>query len=128
MLHLSPTEVSNHTHILLSYLFLALSIHRIKRGDQGPQSREVQLLNMELQQIMKGNFKTFMQKEIFEQTESVVNTTRGRVLNDGRVVLGGIKVDSIILCILKNNHFFSGLCCRYQTLSTSHHDCMRYII
>uniref|UniRef100_A0A0M3IVC0 Glutamine--fructose-6-phosphate transaminase (isomerizing) n=1 Tax=Ascaris lumbricoides TaxID=6252 RepID=A0A0M3IVC0_ASCLU len=46
---------------------------------------------MELQQIMMGNFKTFMQKEIFEQPESVVNTMRGRVLPDGRVVLGGIK-------------------------------------
>ncbi len=76
---------------------IALSIHRIKRGDQGPQSREVQQLNMELQQIMKGNFKTFMQKEIFEQTESVVNTTRGRVLDDGRVVLGGIKVFGIFI-------------------------------
>lgn len=34
---------------------------------------------MELQQIMKGNYEYFMQKEIFEQPESVVNTMRGRV-------------------------------------------------
>ena len=33
-----------------------------------------------------------MQKEIYEQTESVVNTMRGRVLPNGEVVLGGIKV------------------------------------
>ena len=39
-----------------------------------------------------GSFKTFMQKEIYEQTESVVNTMRGRVLPNGTVVLGGIKV------------------------------------
>ncbi|MFH4975212.1 hypothetical protein AB6A40_001921 [Gnathostoma spinigerum] len=70
----------------------ALSIHRIKRGENAsPQTREVQNLTMELQQIMRGNFKTFMQKEIFEQPESVVNTMRGRLLDDGRIVLGGIK-------------------------------------
>ena len=46
---------------------------------------------MELQQIMRGDFETFMQKEIFEQPESVINTMRGRILPDGRVVLGGIK-------------------------------------
>lgn len=47
---------------------------------------------MEIQQIMKGNFSSFMQKEIFEQTESVVNTMRGRVNFENEiVVLGGIK-------------------------------------
>ncbi|KAI6188405.1 Glutamine--fructose-6-phosphate transaminase [Aphelenchoides besseyi] len=70
-----------------------LTIHRIKRDGTDPsaQTREVQQLNMELQQIMRGDFKTFMQKEIFEQPESVVNTMRGRVLSNGQVVLGGIK-------------------------------------
>lgn len=34
---------------------------------------------MELQQIMKGNYDFFMQKEIFEQPDSVINTMRGRV-------------------------------------------------
>jgi glucosamine--fructose-6-phosphate aminotransferase (isomerizing) len=42
-------------------------------------NREVTTLKMEIQQIMKGNFSTFMQKEIFEQPESVVNTMRGRI-------------------------------------------------
>jgi glucosamine--fructose-6-phosphate aminotransferase (isomerizing) len=57
-----------------------------------PQIREVHQLNMEIQQIMKGDFKTFMQKEIFEQPDSVVNTMRGRVnFNSKRVTLGGIK-------------------------------------
>ena len=46
---------------------------------------------MEIQQIMKGNFSTFMQKEIFEQPESVVNTMRGRINFDtSKVTLGGI--------------------------------------
>ncbi|CAJ0960065.1 unnamed protein product, partial [Mesorhabditis belari] len=72
----------------------ALTIHRIKRGSndkETAQTREVHSLTMELQQIMRGDFKTFMQKEIFEQPDSVVNTMRGRVLPSGQVVLGGIK-------------------------------------
>lgn len=35
-------------------------------------------MKMELQEIMKGKFSTFMQKEINEQPESVVNTMRGK--------------------------------------------------
>merc|ERR1711981_863210 len=72
-----------------------LSIHRINRSKQGAPdqvSREITTLKMEIQQIMKGNYSTFMQKEIFEQTESVVNTMRGRVNFDEEVVtLGGIR-------------------------------------
>ncbi|VBB32537.1 unnamed protein product [Acanthocheilonema viteae] len=69
----------------------SLSIHRVKRGDEIPQTREVQNLTLELQQIVMGDFKTFMQKEIYEQPDSIVNTMRGRILDDGTVVLGGIK-------------------------------------
>ena len=67
-----------------------LSIHRLNKD--GAAEREVQTLKMEIQQIMKGNFSTFMQKEIFEQPESVVNTMRGRIDFDlEKVILGGIK-------------------------------------
>ena len=40
----------------LVFLWTGLSIHRIKRGDASDESyfREVQTLQMELQQIMKG--------------------------------------------------------------------------
>ena len=72
-----------------------LTIHRIstRLGESGCTRREITTLKMEIQQIMKGNFSTFMQKEIFEQPESVVNTMRGRVNFDQEVViLGGIKV------------------------------------
>ncbi len=49
-------------------------------------------MKMEIQQIMKGNFSSFMQKEIFEQPESVVNTMRGRINFDNcKVTLGGIE-------------------------------------
>ncbi|MCI4381235.1 hypothetical protein PGIGA_G00249230 [Pangasianodon gigas] len=69
-----------------------LSIHRIKRRAGDHPARAIQTLQMELQQIMKGNFSSFMQKEIFEQPESVVNTMRGRVnFDDNTVTLGGLK-------------------------------------
>ncbi len=70
-----------------------LSLHRVQKGGVNePTHREIQELFMEIQQIMKGNYKYFMQKEIFEQPESVINTMRGRLANDGiSVNLGGIK-------------------------------------
>uniref|UniRef100_A0A8D3A1D7 glutamine--fructose-6-phosphate transaminase (isomerizing) n=1 Tax=Scophthalmus maximus TaxID=52904 RepID=A0A8D3A1D7_SCOMX len=69
-----------------------LSIHRMKRRAGDYPARAIQTLQMELQQIMKGNYSTFMQKEIFEQPESVVNTMRGRVnFDDNTVTLGGLK-------------------------------------
>uniref|UniRef100_A0A667ZN97 glutamine--fructose-6-phosphate transaminase (isomerizing) n=1 Tax=Myripristis murdjan TaxID=586833 RepID=A0A667ZN97_9TELE len=69
-----------------------LSIHRMNRQAGEDPVRAIQTLQMELQQIMKGNFESFMQKEIFEQPESVVNTMRGRICFDtNTVVLGGLK-------------------------------------
>ncbi|KAG8004086.1 Glutamine--fructose-6-phosphate aminotransferase [isomerizing] 2, partial [Nibea albiflora] len=59
-----------------------LSIHRVNRQAGEDPVRAIQTLQMELQQIMKGNFDSFMQKEIFEQPESVVNTMRGRICFD----------------------------------------------
>ncbi|CAF1676561.1 unnamed protein product, partial [Adineta ricciae] len=70
-----------------------LTIHRSQHEASGQSTiREIIELKIELQEIMKGNYKYFMQKEIFEQPESVVNTMRGRVnFNTKKVVLGGIK-------------------------------------
>jgi len=70
-----------------------LSIHRLTREGREPAiSREITTLKMEIQQIMKGNFSSFMQKEIFEQPESVVNTMRGRINYElEQVTLGGIS-------------------------------------
>ncbi|XP_065160782.1 glutamine--fructose-6-phosphate aminotransferase [isomerizing] 2-like isoform X2 [Atheta coriaria] len=70
----------------------ALSIHRLRRNMDDPHSREIHTVKMELQQIMKGNYSFFMQKEIFEQPESVINTMRGRVnFETQSIILGGIK-------------------------------------
>ena len=59
-----------------------LSLHRANVSGtraEAEVSREITTLKMEIQQIMKGNYSSFMQKEIFEQPESVVNTMRGRI-------------------------------------------------
>ncbi|KAH8829467.1 hypothetical protein DL96DRAFT_1598208 [Flagelloscypha sp. PMI_526] len=61
-----------------------LHIHRLRRREEGDQSAS--------QQAATRKFDTFMQKEIYEQPESVVNTMRGRVNFDtNRVVLGGLR-------------------------------------
>jgi glucosamine--fructose-6-phosphate aminotransferase (isomerizing) len=75
---------------------------RLHRADNAadannPVTREIITLKMEIQEIMKGKFSSFMQKEIFEQPESIVNTMRGRVNFDkGTVTLGGIKVENTL--------------------------------
>ncbi|XP_078386829.1 glutamine--fructose-6-phosphate aminotransferase [isomerizing] 1-like [Cetorhinus maximus] len=72
-----------------------LSIHRVERTASDCPARGIQTLQVELQQMMKGSYSSFMQKEIFEQPESVVNTMRGRVnFENNTVILGGLK-DSI---------------------------------
>ncbi|XP_029020440.1 glutamine--fructose-6-phosphate aminotransferase [isomerizing] 2 isoform X2 [Betta splendens] len=69
-----------------------LSILRMSRQVGDDPVRAIQTLQMEMQQIMKGNFDAFMQKEIFEQPESVFNTMRGRICFDtNTVILGGLK-------------------------------------
>ncbi|XP_056301911.1 glutamine--fructose-6-phosphate aminotransferase [isomerizing] 2 [Danio aesculapii] len=72
-----------------------LYVHRVKRAAGEDPVRVIQTLQMELQQIMKGNFKAFMQKEIFEQPESVYNTMRGRICFDSNTVLLGGLTDHL---------------------------------
>lgn len=71
-----------------------LHIHRLRRSD-GPQvasTRNIETLELELAEIMKGKFDHFMQKEIYEQPESVVNTMRGRVnFDQNKITLGGLR-------------------------------------
>ena len=43
------------------------------------ESPEVTEVEIELQEIMKGDFDSFMQKEIFEQPDAAFNAMRGRV-------------------------------------------------
>ncbi|TFK68809.1 L-glutamine D-fructose 6-phosphate amidotransferase [Pluteus cervinus] len=75
-----------------------LHIHRLRHteGDKSPgqiaTTRTIETLELELAAIMKGKFDTFMQKEIYEQPESVVNTMRGRVnFDENKITLGGLR-------------------------------------
>ena len=72
-----------------------LHIHRLRRDDGQPDThttRSIETLEIEIAAIMKGKFDHFMQKEIYEQPESVVNTMRGRVnFDDYKVTLGGLR-------------------------------------
>ncbi|KAL8673698.1 MAG: hypothetical protein Q9168_001859 [Polycauliona sp. 1 TL-2023] len=70
----------------------SLNIHRLSKDDGASNVRAIQTLELELQEIMKGKFDHFMQKEIFEQPESVINTMRGRLdVANKKVTLGGLK-------------------------------------
>ena len=69
-----------------------LNIHRLTKDDGTSNVRAIQTIELELQEIMKGKFDHFMQKEIFEQPESVVNTMRGRLdVANKTITLGGLK-------------------------------------
>lgn len=78
--------------ITISFPCAELHIHRLRKDDGLSSVRAIETLEIELAAIMKGQFDHFMQKEIYEQPESVVNTMRGRVNFDTRsVTLGGLK-------------------------------------
>ncbi|KAK4383662.1 Glutamine--fructose-6-phosphate aminotransferase [isomerizing] 2 [Sesamum angolense] len=58
--------------------------------------RALSILEMEVEQINKGKYEHYMQKEIHEQPESLTTTMRGRLIRGGScksksVLLGGIK-------------------------------------
>ncbi|KAI9728485.1 MAG: glutamine--fructose-6-phosphate transaminase (isomerizing) [Chrysothrix sp. TS-e1954] len=70
----------------------SLNIHRVKKDDHTSNVRAIQTLEIQLQEIMKGRFDHFMQKEIFEQPESVINAMRGRLdIPNKKVTLGGLR-------------------------------------
>lgn len=95
----------------------SLNIHRLKKADGSSNVRAIQTLELELQEIMKGNFDHFMQKEIFEQPESVVNTMRGRLdAVNKTVTLGGLR--SYINTIRRCRRVIFIAC------GTSYHSCM----
>ncbi|KAJ6783887.1 hypothetical protein PWT90_04937 [Aphanocladium album] len=95
----------------------SLNIHRLKKADGSSNTRSIQTLELELQEIMKGKFDHFMQKEIFEQPESVVNTMRGRLDVEGQnVTLGGLR--AYISTIRRCRRIIFIAC------GTSYHSCM----
>ncbi|KAK9321468.1 hypothetical protein V1517DRAFT_173529 [Lipomyces orientalis] len=94
-----------------------LHIHRVRREEGMSSIRSIQTIEMELQQIRKGNFDHFMLKEIFEQPESIVNTMRGRVNFENRTVkLGGLS--NYIGAIRRSRRIVMIAC------GTSYHSCL----
>jgi glucosamine--fructose-6-phosphate aminotransferase (isomerizing) len=101
-----------------------LHIHHLRRkedGDQTPSqiasTRSIETLELEIAVIMKGKFDTFMQKEIYEQPESVVNTMRGRVNFDAnKITLGGLRA---YLPIMRRCRRIVFIAC-----GTSYHSCL----
>jgi len=62
-----------------------------KKHANEKEVRHVTELQLSLEQIMKGAYDTYMEKEIMEQPDSVVNTMRGRInFETGQVKLGGL--------------------------------------
>ncbi|KAJ9138272.1 Isomerising glucosamine-fructose-6-phosphate aminotransferase [Coniochaeta hoffmannii] len=95
----------------------SLNIHRLKKADGSSNVRAIQTIELELQEIMKGKFDHFMQKEIFEQPESIVNTMRGRLdVENKMVTLGGLR--SYISTIRRCRRIIFIAC------GTSYHSCM----
>jgi glucosamine--fructose-6-phosphate aminotransferase (isomerizing) len=101
-----------------------LHIHRLRRKGQGEQTpsqaatiRNIETLELEMAAIMKGKFDTFMQKEIYEQPESVVNTMRGRVnFDENKITLGGLRA---YLPIIRRSRRMVFVAC-----GTSYHSCL----
>ncbi|XHG05228.1 glutamine--fructose-6-phosphate transaminase (isomerizing), variant 3 [Aspergillus wentii] len=94
-----------------------LNIHRLTKDDGTSNVRAIQTIELELQEIMKGTFDHFMQKEIFEQPESVVNTMRGRLdVANRQVTLGGLR--QYISTIRRCRRIIFIAC------GTSYHSCM----
>ncbi|GAA5861108.1 hypothetical protein JCM8547_008038 [Rhodosporidiobolus lusitaniae] len=93
-------------------------IHRLRKNDGTVSAiRAIETLEIELAAIMKGQFDHFMQKEIYEQPESVVNTMRGRVNFDTHTItLGGLKA---YLHVIRRCRRLVFVAC-----GTSYHSCL----
>ncbi|KAL2858588.1 hypothetical protein BJY01DRAFT_201367 [Aspergillus pseudoustus] len=94
-----------------------INIHRLTKDDGTSNVRTIQTIELELQEIMKGKFDHFMQKEIFEQPESIINTMRGRLdAVNKKVTLGGLR--QYISTIRRCRRIIFIAC------GTSYHSCM----
>ena len=94
-----------------------LHIHRVTHTTGESTIRQIQTLEMELAQIMKGEFPHFMLKEIYEQPDSVVNTMRGRVdFENNTIKLGGLRT---LLTTIRRCRRIIMIAC-----GTSYHSCL----
>lgn len=120
-----PASVVQHTKTVLfledddiAHIYDGeLHIHRAKKEAGESAIRSLETLEMELNQIMKGPYKHFMAKEIFEQPESTFNTMRGRLdFINHTVQLGGLKTS---LPTIRRSRRIIMIAC-----GTSYHSCI----
>ncbi|EEB09517.1 glutamine-fructose-6-phosphate transaminase [Schizosaccharomyces japonicus yFS275] len=94
-----------------------LHVHRLRRDANASTTRAIETLEMEIASVMKGSFNHYMEKEIFEQPESLMNTMRGRVnFADGLVKLGGLEA---YYDIMRRSRRLIFIAC-----GTSYHSCL----
>jgi len=68
---------------------------RIVHRDQGDVLPSVQVFAMQASDVTPGRYGHYMLKEIYEQTESLANTMRGRLnVDDGTAHFGGLNLSS----------------------------------
>ena len=66
---------------------------RISHRDLGQISPDVKELEIDSEQVSKGDFDHYMLKEIYEQPEALANTMRGRLSDDdATAVFGGLNL------------------------------------
>ncbi len=83
--------------------------YKIKHIDHDNEiNKEIKKIEYSLEQIEKGDFNHFMLKEIHYQPDAIYDSFRGRILNDGRIKLGGIEdyYDKII----NSSHIYITAC------------------
>lgn len=74
-----------------------------------PVIRETEQITFDIEEIEKGGYQHFMLKEIHEQSETVMNAVRGRIIEeDGTAKLGGLADVSDV--ILKAKRFVLTAC------------------
>ena len=64
-------------------------INHISHDDE--INKEIEKIEYSLEEIEKGEYDHFMLKEIYQQPDSIKNSLRGRITNEGLVKLGGIE-------------------------------------
>ncbi|MCC5933480.1 MAG: glutamine--fructose-6-phosphate transaminase (isomerizing) [Candidatus Cyclonatronum sp.] len=66
--------------------------YQVKTISNVKLSKEVHELEMNIEQIEKGGYAHFMLKEIHEQSQTIADCMRGRlIVEDNKIVLGGIE-------------------------------------
>ena len=89
--------------------------------------KEPSMIEFKLEQLEKCGYEHFMLKEIFEQPETIMNSTRGRMLQDeGEIKLGGLTdfIDTLknikrIVIVACGTSWHSGLIGEYLMESIS---------